>query len=107
MSKAEDMQQGITKIQQMHARIATLEACLAERDAEIERLKAGGWQPIETAPKITDVLCLLESGRASVMYLTDNGQGFMDNWRNPDGTASGHWPTHWMPLPQPPQGETT
>ena len=26
MSKAEDMQQGITKIQQMHARIATLEA---------------------------------------------------------------------------------
>ena len=89
------------------ADLAHCEACLAEREAEIKRLKAGGWQPIETAPK---------DGTWILVYTPENEEfkgghsvatWAMNTWIY-DGMCPEEWPpTHWMPLPQPPQGETT
>ena len=70
-----------------------------DRIAELEAM-VREWQPINTAPKLVDVLCLLESGRCAVLYLTNNGEGLMDTWRNLDGTAARVWPTHWMYIPK-------
>lgn len=55
------------------------------------------WQPIETAPKDgTFVLAVTESGyRVIVQWCADKF------WRSNVPHA---WePTHWMPLPEPPQ----
>ena len=80
---------------------------IKELRSEIERLKAGGWQPIETAPK---------DGTWILVYTPENEEfkgghsvatWAMNTWIY-DGMCPEEWPpTHWMPLPQPPQGETT
>lgn len=73
------------------------------------------WQPIETAPKETPVLCYFTTaielptdaaeGCIAVMALTDEGGIYSEkHWR---GYYSGIGPsydnpTHWMPLPKPP-----
>jgi len=60
------------------------------------------WRPIDIAPKGELVLVRNESGRCDVCYQTNNGEPFLETWRYQDGTQAG-WPTHWMPLPQPPR----
>ena len=55
-------------------------------------------QPIETAPKDgTYVLCAHKGGHINILQFTNIGGGY---WRNEHGRWS---PTHWMPLPEPPQ----
>jgi len=70
--------------------------------AEVERLrKAGEWQPIETAPKdMTRVLGYVEEYIVVMWWFTySNGRSC---WETVDGESEVD-PTHWMPLPKPPQ----
>ena len=58
------------------------------------------WQPIETAPKDgTDILTYAKFGGISVRYWgegDDEGMAWQPRIR-------GCFPTHWMPLPNPPE----
>ena len=71
------------------------------------------WQPIETAPKNTDVLVFMEGD--VFQGILDKEGGFVDKgWDFPFADAHGcgccageeNYPTHWMPLPEPPAAET-
>jgi hypothetical protein len=58
-----------------------------------------GWQPIETAPKDGTDMLVYQNGCfdvASVWWIDDNGDAV---WFNGDVVV---YPTHWMPLPDPP-----
>ena len=77
------------KIKALEARIAELEALTT-------------WQPIETAPKDSK----------SIILLDRNGTSYSGFWRNHTGwnpDDNNHLscydtnPTHWMPLPKPPE----
>ncbi len=71
------------------------------------------WQPIETAPKTHAVLLWLPMGRPVVGYWEK--QGYYKNprpyWKSSDEYLFGiRWsrdnqPTHWMPLPAPPEAK--
>lgn len=65
--------------------------------AECQKLK---WQPIETAPKHKDVLfCVDRSFMVTGRVLDGGFRCIGTDW--PVGSI--HKPTHWMPLPEPPQ----
>jgi len=61
------------------------------------------WQPIETAPK--DGVYILALCRANPLsprryeFARMGARG----WIRQDGRAVPYEPTHWMPLPEPPQ----
>ena len=71
------------------------------------------WQPIETAPKDGRNVLSPNYGRDVLLFVPDGYctkvfVGFfdyMDGWLTPEGgeikIISG-FPTHWMPLPEPP-----
>lgn len=64
------------------------------------------WQPIETAPKDgTHVLTFVREMPNPICvgwYQEDNDDGeIVGTWRDDGGS-----PTHWMPLPEPPEDET-
>lgn len=57
------------------------------------------WKDIKSAPKDgTFVLVSLPSGYIMIMQYAQNGY-----WRKNAGGMKGQQPTHWMPLPEPPQ----
>lgn len=59
------------------------------------------WQPIETAPK--DGTCILVFDTAHRITISYNCN-FDTNWSVMwDNTRTEINPTHWMPLPKPPQ----
>ena len=78
--------------------------------AEVKRLRAvplvpQGWQPIETAPKdgTRVLLCWFDDIIAPIIHVGWNlggGRRWQDthHWLHNDGS----WPTHWMPLHDPP-----
>jgi hypothetical protein len=69
------------------------------------------WQPIETAPKDGRVVIAYQPGGVygnGISYPASVGTTY---WRDADSLNPGHWtgpynprdyPTHWMPLPEPP-----
>jgi hypothetical protein len=70
------------------------------------------WQPIETAPKDEMVLVWSEDGWAICAELVsmsdyggydDFGECYM--WVSDDDLRLLFFPTHWMPLPEPPRHE--
>lgn len=68
---------------------------------------SGGWQPIETAPKDgTPVLCGFVGQRlnAKVIFWDDEAEWWCvdDNKLGPH-VLRGPAPTHWMPIPPPPE----
>ena len=73
------------------------------------QLAVPAWMPIETAPK--DGQCLLwvdtdDGGEVMTLLRDSNGCWLYEG--KPVYSASFYIePTHWMPLPQPPQGEKT
>lgn len=69
------------------------------------------WQPIETAPKDGSRVLLVRAGIDESAFV-----GSWSLWSNKDYWTPDHWvddarnldlierpPTHWMPLPDPPQ----
>lgn len=59
------------------------------------------WQLIDTAPKDeTDVLTFGPAGRVVARY--EDGRWVIYNYGYEDATVR-KWPTHWMPLPDPPR----
>lgn len=79
---------------------AIARAILAERERS-------QWQPIETAPRDgSDIQVSIfkwndpRFGRKTVIANCDSDQD--DEWYDDDGDKI-HQPTHWMPLPKPPE----
>ena len=71
-----------------------------------------GWQPIETAPKDgkRSFLVLFQSGDIQHVYLTEPAYPLAQTFRYAGGPMRGEqagWPTHWRPLPTPPQRDAT
>lgn len=58
------------------------------------------WQPIETAPKETPVL--IWNGEW-VLIGEQWGDTPWSEWGNEADALNGRQPTHWMPLPDPPE----
>jgi len=104
---AEELESMKAEIELLHSQFnkAIYDQTLAENarlKAEVERLrKAGEWQPIETAPKdMTRVLGYVEEYIVVMWWFTySNGRSC---WETVDGESEVD-PTHWMPLPKPPQ----
>ena len=73
-----------------------------------------GWQPIETAPKNTYVLVFMEGSIYEAKLRCAEGRKQYAVWDFPFADAHGcgccaggkDYPTHWMPLPEPPAAET-
>ncbi len=70
--------------------------------------RASPWQPIETAPRDgTSVDLWIESGRGG--YRLENHCFINGSWRDENGLPFGNpvtsSATHWMPLPEPPEGK--
>lgn len=73
------------------------------------------WQPIETAPKDGRTILVFDDGEVvTVKWRYDDRWG--GAWGSEDYIQDGsiyddaliaHSPTHWMPLPDPPQGVET
>jgi hypothetical protein len=72
------------------------------------------WQPIETAPKDGTALLVINGPKGG--YYTESFQIGIARWSRAYGHKSDEWlstvccdgvsafePTHWMPLPEPPQ----
>lgn len=73
--------------------------------AEWDRLCGGGWQPIETAPKDGTVFIAFEAGdayRCNWLEQHDGEGHFSAGWWDHVNDSFEN-PTHWMPLPTPPQ----
>ena len=74
------------------------------------------WQPIETAPKDGSYILIAGEGRVTIgFYHEDKGKTLIADakpyWQDYDRSywdrfeTDDSWfaPTHWMPLPEPPQ----
>ena len=60
------------------------------------------WQPIETAPTYgCDVLLLGQDGMAVACW-DDYDKGWISDLRGKGNGQEVYYPTHWMPLPNPP-----
>lgn len=62
-------------------------------------MSQGEWQPIETAPRDGREILIWTKSREveKAVYLSRK-----DAWVSPDG-GYGYEPSHWMPLPTPPE----
>lgn len=86
--------------------VEVIRALQAERDALQAKLDAMKWQPIETAPK---------DGAEILVCVIYDVDGEQHSARWVDAFYGGRWiwfpkiisapfePTHWMPLPEPPE----
>ena len=66
---------------------------------------SGGWQPMETAPKDGTSILIARTiyGLACVDFAWFTSGDTGPHWRNYE--AEHLFPTHWMPLPDPPKAE--
>jgi len=70
------------------------------------RPKKSGWQPIETAPKDgTKILGTDHDDVFEMIFIRHfevSTQEFTNGWTDDYEHLSEFYPTHWMPLPEPP-----
>jgi len=65
---------------------------------------SGKWQPINTAPKDgTWVLTFSAPWAVAPAVLRWHGDRWWDDEVERPGVIEAWWPTHWMPLPNPPE----
>ena len=71
----------------------------------IEHMKRGQWKPIETAPMCEDIDLWTQYGRNVRCQHDDYGHWYIwsDEFNQYVTLATSIKPTHWMPLPEPPQ----
>ena len=69
-----------------------------------------GWRPIETVPRDGTRVLLATGGWAAIgRWLADyqcRADGPMGGWMDDldnGGPEDDDWPSHWMPLPEPPE----
>lgn len=71
-----------------------------------------GWQPIESAPRDgVRILCVNANGRIEIgtRKLFFDISGLYEIFRNEEFCPGHTWdikPTHWMPLPEPPEAQS-
>jgi hypothetical protein len=82
--------------------VKELMAVVEEQKVEIERLRAErAWQPIETAPTGRRVLvCVAEIPQHRMVIALKSKQ---DLWLDEYLQPMTYPPSHWMPLPAPPE----
>lgn len=91
------------KVQRIVDDLAACEAALAEEQQRHQ------WQPIETAPKDGtlilgwDTKVMRGKGAACVMLWARNETTQKHEWMNFWNAYRVDGPTHWQPLPQPPE----
>jgi hypothetical protein len=70
--------------------------------------KHTGWQPISTAPKDGTRILVFQNGGRGIAWWQGTGGEPSHLWCHHDGDFRAYCnPTHWMPLPPPPeQGES-
>lgn len=61
------------------------------------------WQPIETAPADKPVLVWFERFGMSYNVMRRDGEGWVEAVDDGRRLKDGYEPSHWMPLPAPPQ----
>lgn len=81
--------------------IATSPHARIEARAALSEAKAGGWQPIETAPKDETFLAVLACGGEQTICTMRHSVAEAKNSR-PHGDFERERVTHWQPLPAPP-----
>jgi hypothetical protein len=59
---------------------------------------AGGWMPIEAAPKDETLILSYDGISVEIIFF----QPAIECWITADGDVANPDPTHWMPLPPPP-----
>ena len=87
---------------------------------DIKDAKFGSWQPISTAKEGVHVLLWFPTGERGLggiecgtLYFNDaNAPGGINIWTHGGPNAGSDWqmdepPTHWMPLPDPPNAQMT
>lgn len=66
------------------------------------------WQPIETAPRDGTVILGFDSGVIAAMCFVKPIFGGIPAWELADlawpNESMSAYPTHWMPIPEPPNG---
>jgi hypothetical protein len=66
-----------------------------------------GWRPIDTAPEDSDVLVFSPAWGALIARLNAEHDEWSSRMQCPASLAGEReQPTHWMPLPPPPEGAT-
>lgn len=88
--------------------IAQAANCRADIEALIWQNEQYQWQPIESAPKDGTFIMLIMAGNnphSNEPYIPAILRWLSDRWGDDDTDEDwSNWkPTHWMPLPQPPQ----
>lgn len=68
-------------------------------DEALSELKENNWQPIEAAPKDATNILIYSVGFEK--HVIGYWNMHVDSWQAQKGVYINH-PTHWMPLPQPP-----
>lgn len=74
-------------------------------NSHTEQEAAGKWLPIESAPEDDAVLIYTTSGWIDTAYYVadeDTGERIWE-WFGAGKIHPKHTPTHWMPLPDPPE----
>lgn len=68
---------------------------------DTKELEADRWQPIEIAPRSGKIILAWQTGK--IPYICADVKGQWRSFSNEEPELTLVAPTHWMPLPSPPQ----